>query len=274
MRIAYQGTAGAFGEEALVQHFGEGASRLACASFDAVFAAVAEGGADGGVVPIENSLGGSILETYDLLLGHGLPIVGEVSLAVRHCLLAPPGTALDEVRRCLSHPQALTQCARFLAQRDIEPVAAANTAIAARDLAAGAPPGTAAIASARAARIHGLEVLADDIQTRSDNTTRFVIIARDAAGGDTADKATIAFWTRNEPGALLGCLAVIADRGLNLTRLESRPTGDTLWEYVFSADVEAPDARPLDAATMDGLLTTLAARSERALLLGRYPRAR
>jgi prephenate dehydratase len=274
MPIAFQGTSGAFGEAALVQHFGEHASRMALASFGDVVEAVATGDADAGVVPIENSLHGSVLETYDALLAcDDVYVVGEVRLAVRHSLLAVPGTRLDEVTHACSHPQALAQCAAFLAEHGIAAVAATNTAVAARDVAElGAGSGRAAIASERAGALHGLDVLAADIQTRSDNTTRFFVLGAQPLVGP-ANKASLVFTTRNRPGALLACLEAIADVGLNLTKLESRPAGDAMWEYAFAIDVEMADRGELDGATVDALCASLAARATSLRLLGRYPAA-
>lgn len=274
MPIAFQGTAGAFSEAALVQRFGENAPRVALASFGAVIAAVASGDAGAGVVPIENSLHGSVLETYDALLANDdVHVVGEVGLAVRHSLLAVPGTRLDEVTHACSHPQALAQCAAFLAEHGIVPVAATNTAVAARDVAElGAGSARAAIASERAAVLHGLDVLAADIQSRSDNTTRFFVLGAQPVIGP-ANKASLVFTTRNKPGALLACLEAIADVGLNLTKLESRPAGDTMWEYAFAIDVEMADRGELDRATVDALGASLAARATSMRLLGRYSAA-
>lgn len=271
--VAYQGIAGAFGEEATVQRYGPDATRSGHATFNDVFGAVATGAADVGVVPIENSLAGSILENYDLLLEHDLHVVGEINLAVHHCLVAPPGTALSDVRVARSHPQALAQCAPYLGEHEIEAVAAANTAVAARDLAEQPAAGIAAIASARAAHIHGLEVIASDIQSRTDNTTRFFVIGREADTGAATDKASLAFTARNEPGALLACLQVFADFHLNLTKLESRPTGDQHWEYTFYVDVEAAIEFALDAALLDQIADALAAPATQLHVLGRYARA-
>jgi len=274
MTIAFQGTAGAFGEAALVQHFGEDAPRTALPSFGAVVAAVAAGDVEAGVVPIQNSLHGSVLETYDALLASdGVHVVGEVRLAVRHCLLAAPGTRLEEITHARSHPQALAQCAEFLAQHGILPVAATNTAVAARDVAAlGAGSAHAAIASERAGALHGLEVLATDIQTRSDNTTRFFVLGGHPADGP-ANKASLVFTTRNEPGALLACLEAIAEAGFNLMKLESRPAGDAMWEYAFATDVEMADRSELSVVTLDALVASLGERATSVRLLGRYPAA-
>lgn len=274
MLIAYQGIAGAFGEEAVVARFGEEAERSGLASFAAVFTAVEEGRADAGVVPIENSLAGSILETWDLLLTRDVQVVGEVGVRVRHCLLALPGVRLEDVTSARSHPQALAQCARFLAQHGIEPVAAANTAVAAREVAAAADRCLAAIASRRAAAIHGLEILVPDVHGRGDNTTRFLVVQRERPADLGADKASLAFTTRNEPGALLSCLQVFADHDLNLTKLESRPTGEELWQYTFHADLETSSRGPLIQSALDAVVLDLTPRAANVCVFGRYERAR
>lgn len=268
--VAYQGIAGAFGEEALVAHFGEGAGRIGLATFGDVFDAVVAGRARAGVVPIENSLGGSILENYDLLLRRDVHIAAEVTVRVRHCLLAPPGASLADVTKARSHPQALAQCARFLETRRIAPVAATNTAIAAREVAASAARDEAAIASERAGRIYGLDVLATDIHDRAGNTTRFFVITASPAADDTANKASLAFTARNEPGSLLACLQAFADHGLNLTKLESRPTGEERWEYTFHVDLESPGGTPLDPTALGAVLSTLARRATHVRVFGLY----
>ncbi|MBC7644210.1 MAG: bifunctional chorismate mutase/prephenate dehydratase, partial [Thermoleophilia bacterium] len=235
---------------------------------------VAAGEAEQGVVPIENSLAGSVLENYDLLLEYDAQIVGEVSLPVRHCLLAPPGRALADITHCYSHPQALAQCARFLTEHDIEPRAARNTAEAARDLASRDEPGAAAIASARAGQLHGLDTVVGEIQTRADNTTRFFVIARERPTSLAAEKTSLAFSTVNRPGALLHCLEAFAGHSLNLTKLESRPTGDALWEYHFYVDAEAQDGGALPDGVLATLVADLAPCTSFVRVLGQYPQAR
>jgi prephenate dehydratase len=271
--VCYQGVPGAFGEEAAVACFGEERSRTNVEGFDDVFAAVARGDAEVGVVPIENALAGSVLDNYDLLLSHRLVIVREVVLPVVHCLLAPEGTAIADVTHCYSHPQALMQCAPFLRSQGIEPRAARNTAGAARDLAADPQPGAAAIASERAGQIYGLRSLATGIQSRSDNRTRFFAIARHPDRAVSATKASLVFSTANEPGALLACLKVFSGADLNLTKLESRPTGDRLWEYHFHADLERHDRGPVDDATLEPVLEDLRPVTRMVRLLGAYPRS-
>jgi prephenate dehydratase len=251
----------------LQRRFGN-AERLPCASFEALFAAVAEGRAGAGIVPIENSLAGSVLENYDLLLEHDLTIIGELFLPVRHCLLAVAGTRLVDVKRAYSHPQALAQSLPFLRAHGIEPVAAYDTAGAARELSMRAEPGAAAIASARAGNIYGLELLAEGIQSRQDNTTRFFVVSRVRPSNLAAEKASLVFAALNAPGSLYACLGHFSARGLDLTKIESRPTKDTPWEYHFYVDVVGD----LSVERLDDLLTALRASAEDVRLLGAYPR--
>ncbi|MDB5095918.1 MAG: putative prephenate dehydratase [Cyanobacteria bacterium RYN_339] len=264
--IAFQGEPGAYSEAALQARFGD-AGRLPCASFDQVFAAVAEGRAEAGVVPIENSLAGSILENYDLLLAHDLTIVGEIRLPVRHCLLGKPGMRLADVKRAYSHPQALAQSLPYLKAHGIEPVAANDTAGAARALAERDEPGAAAIASLRAGALYGLDILAEGIQTRQDNTTRFFVIQLDRPADLAREKASLVFAAPNSPGALYDCLGRFARRGLNLTKIESRPTRDTPWEYYFYVDFEGD----LEPTALQALLDELRPSMAFVRLLGVYP---
>lgn len=245
---------------------------LPCPAFADAFTAVTADVATAGVLPVENSLAGSILETYDLLLAHELAIVGEVLLPVRHCLMARPGTALADVRLAYSHPQALAQSQDYLAAHGIEPRAAFDTAGAARALSEREEPGAAAIASARAAAIYGLAIIAEGIQTRPDNTTRFFVIAKEPRSGPTPTKASVVFATLNRPGALHACLAVLVAHGLNLTKLESRPTRNALWEYHFYMDIEAP-AGDL-AARLAAAVTDLTPETTFLRVLGAYRASR
>ncbi len=190
-RIAFQGEPGAYGEEALRALHGADVEAVPCLTFRAVFEAVAEGRVHGGVVPVESSLGGPVAETVDLLLEHDVPATGELSLRIRHCLLAPPGLSLDDVQQALSHPQALAQCAGYLRRRGISPLPEANTAIAARKVAEEKPPHTAAIASRMSADLYGLAVLEEGVEDSPDNFTRFIALG-------TAPERT---WTRRKNGA-------------------------------------------------------------------------
>lgn len=265
--IAFQGELGAYSDAAVQRRFGD-VARLPCTSFQALFDAVSDGRASAGMVPIENSLAGSVLDNYDLLLSHHVTIVGELMLPVRHCLLALPGTTLSEVKRAYSHPQALAQSAPFLREHGIEAVVAYDTAGAARELARRQDSGAAAVASARAAEIYGLTVLAEDIQSRADNTTRFFVIARERPAGLPATKASLVFAAPNVPGSLHACLGHFAQRGLDLTKIESRPTRHTPWEYHFYVDVVG-DLSPGPLTELSAALSTAAADLR---LLGAYPR--
>jgi prephenate dehydratase len=237
MRIAYQGEPGAYSEAAALR-FSDHADLLACESFDDVFRAVATGRATHGILPVENSIGGSIHRNYDLLIEHDLPIVGEVELPIRHHLLALPGTAVEQVKRIYSHPQALAQCERFLRELpDVRVHATYDTAGSAKLIKEQALAEAAAIASERAAQVFGLDVLRSDIQDYSDNITRFLLISRITEPDAPADKTTVVFSLSNAPGALFKALSVFALRDIDLTKIESRPIRGRPWEYLFYVDI-------------------------------------
>lgn len=250
MRIAFQGETGAFGQAA-AERLDKNAPQVACATFDSVFDAVERGPATHGVLPIENSIAGTIHQTYDLLLEHDLSIVAEVEVPIVHHLLAPRGATIDGIRRIYSHPQALAQCERFLRTRaDVEVIAAGNTAGAAKRVAEEGRIDSAAIASARAADAFGLISLASGIQDLSDNVTRFIVLGRRPFVDQVADKTTVVFSLPNEPGSLFRALGVFALRNVDLTKLESRPLRGRPWEYLFYAELaaardELPCARAL-----------------------------
>jgi prephenate dehydratase len=239
MRIAYQGEPGAYSEAAALR-FNPSADLLPCESFDDVSSAVEGGKATHGILPMENSIGGSVHGNYDLLVQHELPIVGEVTLRIVHHLLGYPGTRVEDVKRIYSHPQALAQCERFLRRfKDVEAIATYDTAGSAKLIRDGELRDAAAIASRRAAEIFHLHVLQSDIQDFPDNITRFVIISRIADPADEieANKTSVVFSVPNEPGALFKALSVFALRGIDLTKLESRPIRGRPWEYLFYADI-------------------------------------
>ena len=237
MRIAFQGVTGAY-SEAAARRFNSAADVLARPSFEQVFAAVAEQQATHGILPIENTIGGTIHRNYDLLLEHDLPIVGEVKLSVAHNLIVLPGTTIDRVRRIYSHPQGLAQCERYLRTlEDVEIVATYDTAGSAKMIKDGNLDDTAAIASERAAKTFGLEVLESGIQDYANNFTRFLLVGRDAVPLGDPDKTTIVFTVANEAGALFKALSVFALREIDLTKLESRPIPDRPFEYLFYADL-------------------------------------
>jgi len=266
--VAYPGEVGAFSEEGARGLFPDSEHRP-LPSIRTVFESVEVGRVRWGLVPMDNSQAGSINETYDLFLRHGLHLVGETVVRVDHALLALPGTAIEDLREVASHPQAIAQCEEFLTGLDVTVRAEYNTAGAAKQIAEKRLERTAAIASRRAGEVYGLEVLADRIQTYPDNYTRFGALSRDSAPLADPDKSSFVFGVGHVSGSLYRCLGAFAERHLNLTKLESRPRQGRPWEYVFYADVDAPAHVP---EMVDGL----AALSEHATftrLLGTYAAA-
>jgi prephenate dehydratase len=300
--IAYAGEPGAFAEDAVIAAFGD-VSRTSLGSFREVFEAVAAGDAAAGVVPIENVINGTVRENYDLLLEYQLAIRGEIVVPVELCLAALPGQGLDEIQRVYSHIQALGQAEGFLRQRPWQLLTTYNTAGAGKSIVDRGERGAAAVLSPRAAAVFGLEILAGDIGDAADNRTRFIIIgpapadeasAMPAIDGAPAmagmdeeaatsaiDRAarmpategtwrtTLAFGVRNEPGSLIRALRVFADRGVNLSRLESRPSRSRAWEYVFWTDVDGS----VSGTDVAAALTDLAAVTTFVRVLGSYRRA-
>jgi prephenate dehydratase len=282
-RVAFQGEPGAFSEEAVLAYFGPDSAgatdpdRLAVPTWRAVFEAVRDGSVDAGVVAIESSLAGSIRETYDLLsefYDAGIRIVGEVSVPVRLALVALPGQSLDWIERVYSHAQALAQADDFLRTRDWQVMTTYNTAGAARMISEKRERHAGAVASPRVAELYGLEILAADIQTGANNRTRFAVLGREGSAGMSSPlqpgprKTTLVFAVRNVPGSLNRCLGSFASRGVNLSRLESRPARTARWEYVFWVDVDADATEPSCAAALDELRTE----AEMVRVLGSYPR--
>jgi prephenate dehydratase len=269
--VAYSGEPGAFAEDAVIAAFGD-VERAGLPGFRGVFEAVADGRAVAGVVPVENLVQGTVREVYDLLLEFDLPIVGEVVVPVELCLAALPGQSIADIERVYSHVQALGQAERFLRARSWDLLTTYNTAGSGRLIVEAGEHNAAAVLSRRAAAGLGLAILADGIEDVAGNRTRFAIIAPAGSGitaaGHGAPRTTIAFAVRNEPGTLLRALAAFADRGINLSKLESRPSRSAAWEYVFLAD--------LDAAADDIACTAAIADLRRVAtmvrILGSYPR--
>jgi prephenate dehydratase len=266
--VAYQGEAGAYGEAGAEALFPD-EERRPQPSIRTVFESVEVGRARWGLVPMDNSQAGSINETYDLFLRHGLHLVGETVVRIDHCLLALPGTVIDDVREVMSHPQAIAQCEEFLSALEVTVRAEYNTAGAAKQIAEQRLGHTAAIASRRAAEVYGLDVLAEGVQTYPDNYTRFGAVSRDPAPLAEPDKSSFVFGVGHVAGSLYRCLGALAERHLNLTKLESRPRPGRPWEYVFYADVEAPAHRP----EMVEALAELSKHATFTRLLGTYAAA-
>jgi prephenate dehydratase len=265
--IAFQGEAGAYSQEAIFETFDAETRTLPCPTFVKVFHAIEAGRADLGMLPVENSTAGAINQSYDLLLDYDLKIAREVIFRVRHALMAPPSVALADIRRVYSHPQALAQCERYIAARGWTPVVAYDTAGAAKQLAASRESDAGAIASETAARLYCLQVLAHGVEDLPNNYTRFFVIGHAELPRTEKSKTSIVLATRHIPGALYACLGEFASRGINLTKLESRPDRERPWHYVFYLDFEGHHD---DAPCRDALIGLLN-RSSFLKVLGSYP---
>jgi prephenate dehydratase len=241
--IAFQGEPGAFSEQAIRQLLGPAARIHPCQRFDQVFQALAAGAVDGAVVPIENTLHGSVHENYDHLLEYDFPIAGETSVRIVHNLIAPPGVRFRDVRRVYSHPVALNQCLDFFAENAlVERVPFYDTAGSVKTIMEERPEGAGAIASALAAEIYGAAILRRGIEDDRHNYTRFFLLTRKGSKLRPQDpgpdrKTSLVFTTRNIPGALFKALSAFALRDLNLVKIESRPLRGKPWEYLFYLDL-------------------------------------
>lgn len=240
MQVAIQGEPGSFSHEAAGKVFPE-ATILPCALSVDVFRALSHKEVDAAVIPIENSLAGSVVEHYDLLLDHDVMIEGEILLRIRHNLIAVPGSSIERIQRVYSHPVALAQCRRFLEQHpSIEAIPFYDTAGSVKQLMELRDRNAAAIASARAAEYYGGEILSAGIEDNAENYTRFFRIGRkeDVSSKPDADKVSLAFTVENRPGTLVAALEVFAGQGTNLTKIESRPVQGKPWQYVFYVDYQ------------------------------------
>ncbi len=255
-RIAFQGQPGAYSHLACQEKFPE-RDAFPCPTFEDAFAAVKEGRANLGMIPIENSLAGRVADIHHLLPDSGLYVVGEHFHRVRHQLLAPPGATLDSVKRALSHEQALSQCRFVLRDLGIEAVRRADTAGAAREVAERGDPAEAAVASTLAGEIYGLQVLRSHIEDRLGNTTRFIVMARNRADpdprSDTAALTSIIFQVRSVPAALYKALGGFATNGVNVVKLESYMTDSFFTVAQFYAEIEGHVADPAVERAFDEL---------------------
>jgi len=270
LRIAFQGEAGAYSEMAAVALFGDGAEPVPCSSFEAVFEVVEAGDCERGVVPLENSLAGSVYRNYDLLLRHNLYIVAEYNLRISHNLIAAPGVLLEDVRRVYSHPQALAQCERSLVDLpNVEIIPSYDTAGAVKIIRDVGFRDAAAIASQRAAELYEMHVLRADFEDVAGNYTRFVVLNKEQIESHGESKTSLAFAGVNKPGLLFRSLGVFALRDIDLTKIESRPQKGKPWEYIFYLDFAGDLAEDRCARALDHLreITTL------LRVFGSYPRA-
>lgn len=270
-RIAYQGVPGAFSEQALIDFFGEGRDARHFASFEEVIAAVKDGEMDFGVLPIDNSTTGPVNEVYDLLQRYGVWIVGEHILKVDQHLIGVPGARVDGIRQVYSHPQGLSQCSGFFkAHPQMQQVPYPNTAMSALLVQREGNAQKAAIASARAAQIYGLEVLSPCIQDDTHNSTRFVIFQRQRVKQADANKASVLFTLSNRPGSLYHALTPLAQNRMNMIKIASRPLPGRPWEIAFYLDFEVN----VSASQFEEVIGQMQRATQTFTLLGVYPEER
>ncbi len=268
MRVAYLGPAGTFSQMAALRQFGHAAELVPCLSIAEVFRMVTSGSVSYGIAPVENSTEGGVSQTQEALLAHDLSICGEIALRIHHQLLSN-ASALGEVRRVYGHAQSLGQCRHWLDAHlpHAERVPVSSNGEGAR-LAAEAEDAVA-IAPEVAAQLYQLQILAANIEDEAHNTTRFVVLGSQDAGASGADKTSLVVSTANQPGALYQLLKPLAERGISLSRIESRPSRTAAWEYVFFIDVEGHRADPVVADA----LQELAQQAAWVRVLGSYPKA-
>ena len=250
MKIAIQGEPGSFSHEAALKLVPD-ATILPCALSPDVFAALVGGEADAAVIPIENSLAGSVSEHFDLLLEHEVRVVDETLLRIHHNLIAVPGVKIDEIERVFSHPVALAQCKRFIATHErMRAYAFYDTAGSVKQLVESKEANAGAIASASAARVYGAEILAANIEDNPENYTRFFLVYTTGKARIPVDpdKISLAFSVANRPGSLVQVLNELAALGVNMTKIESRPVHGKPWEYIFYVDCQIPSAAVADQA--------------------------
>jgi prephenate dehydratase len=267
MKVSFQGEPGAYSEQAAFNYFGD-VETLPCDSFDEMFDSVASGKSDAALIPIENSLAGSIHQNYDLLLRHDLHIVGEYLLRVRHCLIANSGVKKEEIKKAISHPQALGQCAGYLRSHGIKAEQVYDTAGGVKMLKESEALDVAAIASKRAAELYGMQILEEGIEDNAENYTRFLAVGRESIVPEGEVKTSIVFTLKDQPGALFKALSVFALRDIDLTKIESRPLRGKPWEYLFYIDFIGSTNDDASKRALDHL-------GEYAIMLrvlGSYPR--
>ena len=251
--VAFQGERGAYSESAVYQFFGSKVQVKPCRDFRDVFESVKKQEVQAGVVPVENSIEGSVNQNYDLFFNYDLKVCGEVIVKVAHCLIANPGTTLESVKTVYSHPQALAQCRSFLEGLRVELIPAYDTAGSVKLIKEKNLTNAAAIASEKAAELYGMQILARDIADNKENYTRFFVLSKEDSPVTGKDKTSIIFSAKHEPGSLYHALGEFAKRNINLTRIESRPTKKTAWEYNFYLDFEGHRTEPNCAEALKAL---------------------
>jgi chorismate mutase/prephenate dehydratase len=268
MKVTYQGETGAYSEMAVYKVFGSKVEPTPCKDFRDVFESVKNGDVTNGVVPIENSIEGSVNQNYDLFLTYDLKVCGEVAVKLAHVLIGNPQTKLEEVESVYSHPQALGQCRSYLEKHKWEIIPAYDTAGSVKIIKERKLFNAAAIASEKAAELYGMKILARDIADNLTNYTRFLVLSHEDAAPTGDDKTSIIFQTKHQPGALYHALGEFASRNINLTRIESRPTKTTAWQYNFYLDFEGHRTEKRCAEA----LVALEKYATFVKILGSYPR--
>lgn len=281
IRCAFSGKQGAYAEQAIGRYFDSDAEALSVDSFRGVFQAVADGRAEYGMIPIENSLAGSIYDNYDNLSNfEDISIVGAIHLRIQHSLLGVKGATLDTIKRVYSHPQGHSQCVKLLSEHnDWEKIASSSTSTAAKFVADSKSVENAAIASSINSKYYDLEIIQEGIEDDPRDYTRFVVIAanhfikENSYDSLVPNKASFMFCVKNETGALYNCLGVFQKKNLNLTRLESRPIAGQPWKYWFYADAEIPSSEQKSKEYIENILNELNGSAEQIRLLGVYSEA-
>lgn len=266
-RVAFQGEPGAYSEMAAFQYFPT-AALLPAKSFQNVFESLESGKVDFAVVPIENSIEGSVNETYDLLLVTNMTVCGEIYQKIRHCLIVNPGADVSKIRSVYSHPQALAQCRAYLQKKNLEPIATYDTAGAVKMIQQTGMVEAAAIASKRAADLYGMRICEESIEDKKNNYTRFLVLSKAQSKPTGNDGTSIIFSVRHIPGALFSILEEFARRRINLTKIESRPTKEVPWEYNFYVDFEGHSSEK----EIKDLIGAIRKKTTFVKLLGSYKR--
>lgn len=270
LKVSFQGERGAYSENAIYTFFGENVEVTPCKDLTEVFQSVIRKNTDYGVVPIENSLEGSVNQTYDLFLNTDLKVQGEIIIRISHCLIANPGIEISSVKTVYSHPQALAQSRKFLENCNCKLIPTYDTAGSVKMIKEKALENAAAVASERAAKLYGMKILAKEIEDNQTNYTRFFVISQKDSPKTGNDKTSIIFASSHTPGALYSALGEFAKRKINLTRIESRPTKQKPWEYNFYLDFEGHRTETRCKDVLDVLEKNYAFLK----VLGSYPKAK
>ena len=272
MKIAYQGIEGAYSEAAICQHYGKDVKVIGFDTFEGVFEAVKKGRADLGCLPFENTIAGSVVRNYDLLLKENVFVIAEIFFRISHNLLSNKGSKLGNIKFAYSHPHSLEQCREFLRKHGIKPMPEYDTAGAAKLVKERNKKDEAAIASRLCAEIYGLDIIRESIETNKYNTTKFFVIAKKnkVPKDIKKEKTSIAFKTKHYPGALVNCLQRLSKNSINMTKLESRPVPENPWEYVFYVDFVGG----IDDENVKLALNEMETAATFIKVLGSYPKGR